>query len=51
MNLDTVINFLIAFPFLTLSQLPWEMLLSAAWLRLRAWHYTVRNKNSSLSDS
>lgn len=41
MNLDTLINFLLAFPFLTLSQFPWQMLLADLWMYLRAWLHGV----------
>jgi hypothetical protein len=54
MSLDVLINFLVtfacSFPFLTLSQMPWEVMLIEAWRNLSIWLYAARKKSRSMMD-
>jgi hypothetical protein len=54
MSLDVLINFLVtfacSFPFLTLSQMPWEVMVIEAWRNLGIWLYAARKKTRSMMD-
>lgn len=54
MSLDVLINFLVtfacSFPFLTLSQMPWEVVVIEAWRNLGIWLYAARKKSRSMME-